>query len=82
MVTLCLELVGITWWKGLGVGQVEPTLEVQDSKTYHCTQAEPSEIPITFWKAKMFGVHTKLAGAVLNLTGYAGHRVSLRWSAD
>ena len=81
-VMLCLELVGITWWKGLGVGRSEPTLEVQDSKTYDCTHVDPEPISITFWKAKMFGVHTRLAGATLNLEGYAGHRVSLRWMAD
>lgn len=81
-VQLCLELVGITWWKGLGVGRTEPTLEVQDSKTYSCTAVAPEQVAITFWKAKMFGVHTQLSSAILNLAGYGGHRVSLRWSAD
>jgi hypothetical protein len=81
-VRLCLELVGLNWWKGLGVGRTEPTLEVQDSKKVACTDVEPGQVPVTFWKAKTFGVHTQLSSAILNLAGYAGHGVTLRWSAD
>jgi len=81
-VSLCLELVNITWWKGLGVGQTEPTLEVQDNNKFKCTNVEPQQVDITFWKAKMLGVHTRLNTAALNLQGYAGHRVRLQWTAD
>jgi len=79
---LCLELVNITWWKGLGVGRTEPTLEVQDNNKIGCTNVPAAQVAITFWKAKMLGVHTQLGGAILDLRGYGGHKVSLRWTAD
>ena len=82
VVTLCLELVNLTWWKGLGVGQDQPTLEVLDDNKIRCTDVQPMQVNLTFWKAKMFGVHTRLGSAALNLQGYGGHKVSLRWTAD
>ena len=81
-VELCLELVNISWWKGLGVNSSEPTLEVQDNNKIRCTNVEPKQVNLTFWKAKMLGVHTRLSSAALNLEGYGGHTVSLRWTAD
>ena len=81
-VSLCLELSGITWWKGLGVDQTEPTLEVQDNNKVRCTNVAPSQVSLTFWKAKTFGAHTRIGGAALNLRGYGGHKVTLLWSAD
>lgn len=81
-VHLCLELVGITWWKGLGVGRTAPTLQVQDSKTSDCVDIAPQQLAITFHKAKAFGAHTRLGNGVLQLQDYAGHKVSVRWSAD
>jgi hypothetical protein len=81
-VHLCLELVGVTWWKGLGVGTTAPTLQVQDNKTSDCVDIAPQQQPITFHKAKAFGAHTRLGNAVLSLEAYAGHKVSVRWSAD
>jgi len=81
-VSLCLELVNITWWKGLGVGQTEPTLEVQDNNKVRCTDVAPAQVDLNFWKAKLLGVHTWIGSAALNLEGYGGHTVSLRWTAD
>lgn len=81
-VLLCLELVGITWWKGVGVGQREPTLQVEGSNRSQCTEVEPDQIPLAFWKAKTFGAHTHMGNGSLDLRRYAGHKVSLRWSAD
>jgi hypothetical protein len=79
---LCLELHGITWWKGLGIGRSEPTLTVSDRNVGDCTPVDPAMINVTFWKAKMFGVHTRIGTASLDLRRYAGHQVTLQWSAD
>ena len=81
-VTLCLELVNISWWKGLGVGRRDPTLEVQDNNKVRCTDVAPAQVDLNFWKAKLLGVHTWIGSAALNLEGYGGHTVSLRWTAD
>lgn len=80
--TFCLELVGITWWKGVGLGTSEPLLQVQDSKKIHCTELGPVQTDITFHKAKMFGAHTWIGSGKLDLRRYGGHKVTLRWSAD
>jgi hypothetical protein len=81
-VWLCLELVNVSWWKGIGIGRSDPTLEVQDNKNKDCTNVRPEQTDITFWKAKLLGVHTRLSTVALNLQGYGGYTVSLRWTAD
>lgn len=81
-VLICLQLVGITWWKGIGVGQTEPTLQARDDNKSQCTEVAPDQYSLTFWKAKAFGVHTRMGSGSLDLRRYAGHKVTLRWSAD
>jgi hypothetical protein len=83
MVTICLEIEEVTWWKGLGIGRPEPTLQVERGQgLYRCTDVEPGWVDITFWKAKMFGIHTRLATARLDLRRYGRHTVTFQWVAD
>jgi len=80
---------GLTWWKAIEV----PTgaggyrmLQMQDGRSDGATLAR-AEIdvsrPMRFWKAKAFGVHTKLSYTWDILTALpAGSRLTLRWKRD
>ena len=80
---------GIDWWKAIEVptgGGDYRMLEIQDgsSKTEQITHSDlDASRPVRFWKAKTFGVHTRLGytwDVISALPG--GSRVSLTWKRD
>ena len=70
------------WWKGVGVNQVNPTVQGQASEGLQCANVQPGKLSFTFWKAKGFGVHTRVGSRSVDLSAYAGSRVTLDWKVD
>lgn len=82
-VNVCLEIRTTSgWWKGLGINREEPTVEGEGNGRVLCTRVEPASLTFHFWKAKLFGVHTRVGTANVNLEKYAGHRVMFIWQQD
>jgi hypothetical protein len=80
---VCLEIrTSSGWWKGLGVGRSEPTVEGEGQGNLVCARAEPGTVTFNFWKAKLFGVHTRVGATTVNLSAYAGHRIRVSWQQD
>lgn len=81
---VCLTLTGdVTWWKGIGLNNEEPDLEAEGESASHCdVLPEPQLVTLTFWKAKTLGIHTKVGTNSIDLSEYAGHRITFLWEAD
>lgn len=80
---------GLTWWKGIEIpvgGNGYRMLEMQDGASAGATLARGDidvSRQIRFWKAKAFGVHTKLGYTWDVLTALpAGARLTLSWKRD
>ena len=70
------------WWKGVGINQVDPTVQGDASEGLQCTNVQPGKLSFTFWKAKGLGVHTRVGSRTVDLSAYAGSRVTLEWKID
>lgn len=79
----------VTWWKGVEVpvgGGAYRMVEMQDAKSASAilrrTEIDTGR-PMRFWKAKLFGAHTRL-GYTWDILGSlpAGSRLTLTWKRD
>jgi hypothetical protein len=80
---VCLEIrTSSGWWKGLGVGRTEPTVEGEGQGNLVCARAEPGTVTFNFWKARFFGIHSWVGATEVNLSAYAGHKILFTWQQD
>lgn len=79
---VCLRITTASgWWKGIGANRDDPTVQGEGS-TVRCSPTAPGRVTFTFWKAKTFGVHTKVGSTTIDLTQYAGYRALFTWQLD
>ncbi len=83
LLEVCLQVSTASgWWKGVGINQVNPTVQGQASEGLQCASVQPGKLSFTFWKAKAFGVHTSVGSRTVDLSAYAGSRVTLDWKVE
>ncbi len=79
---ICLEILTATgWWKGIGANRDEPSVQ-GDGNAVRCIPTAPGRINLTFWKAKLFGIHTKVGAGAVDLSRYAGQRALFVWEKE
>jgi hypothetical protein len=79
---ICLQIVTVSgWWKGIGANRDDPTVQGEGS-ALRCSPTAPGRVTFTFWKAKAFGIHTKVGSTTIELSQYAGHRATFTWQKD
>jgi len=79
-VKVCLQVqTSSGWWKGIGLNDREPTLAGQKSDGLKCTTLAPRLLKVTYWKAKLLGVHTPDGPLTLTLRPYKAHVVPFTW---
>jgi hypothetical protein len=82
-VKVCLQVqTSSGWWKGIGLNEREPTLAGQKSDGLKCTTIAPRLLKVTYWKAKILGVHTPVGTRTLDLRPYKEHAVTFTWRKD
>ena len=82
-VKVCLQVqTSSGWWKGIGLNEREPTLAGEKSDGLKCTTIGPRLLKVTYWKAKMLGVHTPVGTRTLDLRPYKDHAVTFTWRKD
>ncbi len=82
-VRVCLSVTSTSgWWKGIGLDQTNPTIQGSAADGEQCTNIGPGIISLTFWKAKLLGIHTEVGSGSIDLTQYVGHVVTFTWRAD
>ena len=82
-VRVCLQVqTSSGWWKGIGLNDREPTLAGQKSDGLKCTTLAPRLLKVTYWKAKLLGVHTPVGTRTLDLRPYKDHAVTFTWRKD
>jgi hypothetical protein len=83
LLNVCLDIrTPNAWWKGIGVGSIEPSVEGEGQGIAGCTRVQAGNLTFNFWKAKLFGVHTHVGSVTLNLSAYAGHEIRFTWQQD
>jgi hypothetical protein len=83
LLNLCLAIrTSSGWWKGIGFGSVEPSVEGEGTGMVACRRVQPGILTFNFWKAKLFGAHTHVGSVSLNLSAYAGHEIVFTWLQD
>jgi hypothetical protein len=79
---VCLRITTASgWWKGIGANRDDPTVQGEGS-ALRCSPTAPGRVTFTFWKAKTFGVHTKVGSTTIDLSQYAGYRALFTWQLD
>lgn len=82
-VRVCLQVqTSSGWWKGIGLNEREPTLAGEKSDGLKCTTLAPRLLKVTYWKAKLLGVHTPVGTRTLDLRPYKDHAVTFTWRKD
>jgi hypothetical protein len=81
----------ITWWKALEIGSRKEFLETENSNrgpiqslkyTHGDFDPNAPTIPVHFWKAKGFGVHTYLQEKRFNVEDLLGYETHFYWVND
>ena len=72
------------WWKGLGIGTRDPDIEGEGEGLIgsELTSSLRGEVRFYFWKAKAFGVHTKVGERTVDLTDWDEHELVFKWMKD
>ncbi len=82
-VRVCLLVTSSSgWWKGIGLNQTQPTIQGSTADGIQCANMGPGIVHLTFWKAKLFGVHTEVGSNVIDLSAYANNVVLFSWRSD
>lgn len=81
-VRLVVEEGGDGWWKGMGFNQENPTIEGAEQGGAQSATIPADLAYVTFWKAKVFGVHTKVGEQNLDFSTLAGYEVTFTWKKE